>query len=48
MRLGQRLILATALAIALVTDAAHINRAVATFRYVAGLPTDAEPPAASN
>lgn len=34
------------LAAALVPDAAHVNRAVATFRFVAGIPTDAEPPAA--
>jgi hypothetical protein len=33
---------------AMVPDASHINRAVATFRYVAGIPTDAEPPAAPN
>jgi hypothetical protein len=27
-------------------DAAYVNRAVALFRFIAGLPTDAEPPAA--
>jgi hypothetical protein len=36
------------MASAMVPDASHINRAVATFRYVAGIPTDAEPPAAPN
>lgn len=34
------------MAAAMTPDAAHINRAVATFRYVAGIPTDSEPPAA--
>ena len=36
------------MASAMVPDASHINRAVATFRYVAGIPTDTEPPAAAN
>lgn len=35
------------MAAAMTPDDAHINRAVATFRYVAGIPTDTEPPAAS-
>jgi hypothetical protein len=34
------------LAAAMLSDAAHVNRAVATFRYVAGIPGDRDPPAA--
>jgi hypothetical protein len=34
------------MAAALVPDASHVNRAVATYRFVAGIPGDAEPPAA--
>jgi hypothetical protein len=34
------------MAAATVPDASHINRAVATYRFVAGIPGDAEPPAA--
>lgn len=35
------------IASAMTPEAAHINRAVATFRYVAGIPSTAEPPAAA-
>jgi hypothetical protein len=35
-----------AMAAMMVPDASHINRAVATFRFVAGIPGDTEPPAA--
>jgi hypothetical protein len=35
------------LAAAMVSDASHINRAVASFRYLAGIPADSEPPAAT-
>lgn len=34
------------LAAAMMSDAAHVNRAVATFRYVAGIPGDRDPPVA--
>lgn len=34
------------IAATLVPDASHLNRAAATFRYIAGLPTDQEPPLA--
>jgi hypothetical protein len=34
------------LAAAMMSDAAHINRAVATYRYLAGIPGDRDPPAA--
>ena len=35
------------MAAAMVPDAAHVSRAVATFRYLAGIPTDREPPPAA-
>ena len=35
------------LAAAMVSDASYVNRAVASFRYLAGIPPDAEPPAAT-
>ncbi|MFL5332131.1 MAG: DUF6675 family protein [Geminicoccaceae bacterium] len=35
------------LAAAMVSDASHINRAVASFRYLAGIPSDSDPPAAT-
>ena len=34
------------LAAAMMTDVSHINRAVATYRYLAGIPGDHDPPAA--
>jgi hypothetical protein len=34
------------LAAAMMSDSQHVNRAVATFRYVAGIPGDRDPPAA--
>ena len=34
------------LAAAMMPDASHINRAVATYRYLAGIPGDHDPPAA--
>ena len=33
------------MAAALVPDAAHINRAVGSFRFLAGIPGDRDPPA---
>ena len=35
------------LAAAMVSDASYINRAVASYRYLAGIPLDSEPPAAT-
>jgi len=35
------------LAAAMVSDASHINRAVASFRYLSGIPSDSDPPAAT-
>ena len=35
------------MAAAMVSDASYVNRAVASFRYLAGIPLDAEPPAAT-
>ncbi len=35
------------LAAAMVSDSSHINRAVASFRYLAGIPGDRDPPAVS-
>ena len=34
------------LAAALTPDSVHVNRAVASYRYLAGIPTDRDPPAA--
>jgi hypothetical protein len=34
------------LAAAMMSDSQHVNRAVATYRYVAGIPSDRDPPAA--
>jgi hypothetical protein len=38
----------SSMAAASVSDAAHINRAVAAFRYIAGIPGDRDPPAAAD